>query len=211
MDRAQPQQLLGHASGRAMLVLQHHRGMSLIELVITLVIFSSLVGLAAPSFIQLLQNMQIRTAADTLLQGLQFARAEAVRRNTLVSFTLVDSINPQCKQSPQSLNWVVSVGDPNGGCPINADNTNNIQSKIAAEGTPNVSASATGGSVAVFNGLGRLTSAGFTQIDLTNPSAGNCAKIGNVNLSRCLRIVLNTSGLTRICDPAVDQNDPRHC
>ena len=42
-----------------------------------------MLALGLPSFVETIQNMQVRTAAESILDGLQIARSEAVRRNAL--------------------------------------------------------------------------------------------------------------------------------
>jgi prepilin-type N-terminal cleavage/methylation domain-containing protein len=64
------------------------RGMTLIEMAIGLVIVGLLLVMALPGFGTWLQNSQIRNAAESLQNGLQLTRAEAVRRNTRVQFVL---------------------------------------------------------------------------------------------------------------------------
>src|SRR5450830_1341836 len=70
-----------------MLIMRLQRGVTLIELSITIAIAAILIALAVPSFKIMLANAQIRTAAQALHDGLQLARVEAIRRNERVIFT----------------------------------------------------------------------------------------------------------------------------
>lgn len=63
-------------------------GFSLIELMIGISILAILLGLALPSFQTWLKNIQIRNAAESITNGLQRARSEAVALNTNVAFVL---------------------------------------------------------------------------------------------------------------------------
>jgi type IV fimbrial biogenesis protein FimT len=65
-----------------------HNGFSLIELAITVALFGILVSLAMPTFSTFIANSRVRTAAEGMVNGLQIARAEAVRRNTFVSLQI---------------------------------------------------------------------------------------------------------------------------
>ncbi len=70
------------------------RGVSLIEMVTVMAIFAILTGLAVPSFSAWMTNVQIRTATESIQNGLQLARAEAIRRNNPVMFWLSSGTNP---------------------------------------------------------------------------------------------------------------------
>jgi type IV fimbrial biogenesis protein FimT len=196
-----------------------HQGFSLIELMIGLAIVALVLMVALPSFTIFLQNAQIRNAAESTLSGLNLARTEAVRRNALVQFEFVSDLTAACAPSTTSLAWVVSQADPTGACDTAPSDTvapQIIQTRSATEGTKNVAIAVTGGSVAVFNGLGRLQTAGITQIDISN-TTGVCQHVDPVNgKMRCLRIVVSSGGQARMCDPKVavpvpPAIDPRAC
>lgn len=196
-----------------------HQGFSLIELMIGLAIVALVLMVALPSFTIFLQNAQIRNAAESTLSGLNLARTEAVRRNTLVRFQFMSDLTAACAPSTTSLAWVVSQADPTGACDAAPSDTvapQIIQTRSGTEGTKNVAIAVTGGSTAVFNGLGRLQSAGITQIDISN-STGVCQHVDPVNgKMRCLRIVVSSGGQARMCDPKVavpvpPAIDPRAC
>jgi type IV fimbrial biogenesis protein FimT len=203
-----------------------HSGFSLIELMIGITIVGILFIMGIPSFKSWIQNTQIRTATEAIQNGIEVARAEAVRRNTLVRFQLTSSVNNSCAITTASGNWVVSLDDPSGSCasaklneafPIN-DAANNpapriIQIRQGGEGSANtVVASQEVGAGAhiyngsiTFNGMGRVSTASVTagdsiQIDITNPViGGNCVSAGGP--MRCLRIAISSGGLIRSCNP----------
>lgn len=179
------------------------RGVSLVELVIAMAIVGILLAAGIPAFSTWIQNTRIRTTAESIQNGLQLARAEAVRRNVLVQFS---------RGGGTSSDWTVgcttAVGDLDGDgvadCPAI------IQARPASEGSTNVNVSATQ-DVVVFNGLGRVTpsTTATNNINITYPSGGACALAGPM---RCLRIVVSSGGQVRMCDPAVSSpTDPRVC
>ena len=141
-------------------------GVTLIELMIGLAIVALVLFLGVPSFATFLQNTQIRNAAETTLQGLNLARAEAVRLNAPVRFQLVSDFTSGCALSATSLNWIVSLTDPTGLCNVSPAGGNAslpgaaapqiIEEKAASEGSPNVTVAVTGAPSAIFSGqIGR--------------------------------------------------------
>jgi type IV fimbrial biogenesis protein FimT len=179
------------------------RGVTLVELVIGVAITSILLALGLPSFSLWIQNTQNRTAAESILNGLQLARAEAVKRNTLVRFDLTDDTG--------LIAWRVGCERVTADCPAS------IQSRVATEGSVNArvgistveiptpipvgyfnTAIAAGTDLTAgvsFNSMGRA-SAGtdMARIDVTNAVT---------NAARRFVVFIGTGGQIRMCDPAV--------
>lgn len=196
------------------------RGMTIIELMIGLAIVAIVLFVAVPAFTIFLQNQQIKNAAQTVMQGLNTARAEAIRRNQPVRFQFVSDLTAGCALSTSSLAWVVSLVNPAGNCEATPGDMGTaaqiVEKRSATEGTRNVVVVATGGDTAVFTGLGRLTGAGMTQIDFSN-STGICEHLDATNgTMRCMRVQIAPGGEARMCDPKVavptpPAIDPRAC
>jgi type IV fimbrial biogenesis protein FimT len=196
------------------------RGFTLLELLIGIAVVGVVMAMGLPSMTTFIRNTQVRNAGDSILAGLQLARAEALRRNAVVRFQLTSSTAAGCALSASGLNWVVSLDDATGSCGVAPSETNApriIQvwtgaSETASAGgstAPKAVIAATGGTTLQFNGIGRLVGTGITQIAITNPVAGACQPGGII---RCLTIIVGTSGQARMCDPAVtDAADPRKC
>jgi type IV fimbrial biogenesis protein FimT len=192
------------------------RGVTLIELMIALVILAVLMFLAVPSFTIFLHNQQVRNASEAILQGLNLARAEALRRNSSVRFQLVSNLTAGCALANNSLNWVVSIADPTGNCDDDprALPAEIVQKHSATDGTSNVVLAADATNV-VFNGMGRVVGAGIGTINLSNVG-GACEHLAGT--IRCLRVVVSTGGQIRLCDPKINPainpahaTDPRRC
>ena len=169
------------------------RGVTLIEMLIGLVVLALLMSLAVPSFMVWMQNTRIRNAADAVLNGMQIARAEAIRRNKPVQFALTNQSD-----------WRVTIVKPS------ATETNPIQTRSAAEGSANVNVTATpGGAYAVtFDAMGGPTgnldgSVGIGSLQFTSQVSDPAI--------RTLNIVISVSGTIRMCDPNVAASDPRSC
>lgn len=197
--------------------------MSLVELIIGLVIIGSLLALAAPNYTAWIQNTKVRTTAEAMLNGLQLARTEAVRRNTQIRFYLTDTLTAACVASTAGTNWIVSFDDPTGLCAngllneaLDAGDSavspapRMIQVRGANEGSTGITVAADQSAI-IFNGLGRITPvpAATININISNPAAGTCANVGGP--VRCMRVTVSTGGQIRLCDPARASTDPVGC
>lgn len=171
-------------------------GFTLVELMVTIVILAIVMAIAVPSFKEYMQNLQIRNAAESVLRGLQLARAEAVSRNAPVRFTL----------DATGSGWAV--------CVLNAAGNacaSQIQRREASDGSSSaitaIPADPDETRIYDFNGLGRMTApAAAAQIDFDS-SVLPAAK------SRDLRVQIDIGGMVRMCDPNIDPSgqDPRKC
>jgi type IV fimbrial biogenesis protein FimT len=56
-------------------------GFNLIEVMVSLTVLGILISLGVPSFAEWLQSQRIRASAEAIINGLQVARGEAIRRN----------------------------------------------------------------------------------------------------------------------------------
>ncbi len=197
------------------------RGVTLIELAVVLVIAAILLMEAGPPFAAWTQNAQTRTATESIQDGLQLARAEAIRRNRSVMFWLTAATS-----NPPSADWLVGCATPAGAgalpeqpgdCPGTQTGnalvpTNWIQRQAAADqqtANPQVLVTPAGATNVTFNSLGMVTpnidgSPSITRIDVTNPAV-------TASLARSLAVLI-TGGQIRMCDPSLAlASDPRGC
>jgi type IV fimbrial biogenesis protein FimT len=80
-----------------------HKGFTLMELMITVVVLGILAAIALPSFQSILEGRRLVGAADDLYSNLQFARSEAIKRNETIRF-----------QITTGANWCFGVDDDDG-------------------------------------------------------------------------------------------------
>lgn len=167
--------------------------MSLIEALIALAIAAILMATAMPMYSAWIQNTQIRTGAEALLNGLQLARSEAVSRNTNVQFEMTGATG-----------WRVSPA---------ADPDATIQARSGASGSATATANPTpaDATIVTFNSLGRrlgtnpsIATPPITSIDVVS-TISSAADVRN------LRVTINDGGQVRLCDPAVGAGDTRSC
>jgi type IV fimbrial biogenesis protein FimT len=171
------------------------KGFSLIELIIASAIMVVLAALALPSYNQMIQNNRIKSAADSIYNGMQVARAAAVSRNESVQFELRGTNSA----------WTTCVKPPAGSCP-NPDNATTVQSRSVGDGSStDISVVSSAPGPYIFNGLGQLAPAPITfDIDNTAISPSD---------SRNLRVIVSAGGSVKTCDPNLSPsgNDPRRC
>lgn len=199
------------------------RGMTMIELAVTMVILALLLVGAGPSIGAWMRNTQVRNTASSVLAGLNRARNEAMRRNIAVRFSLVslaDSavMGSSCALSDTGVSWVVSVRDPASNCQYapatvaaDANDPMIVETNAGGVGGKNVVVAArvadnsAGANTVTFNSFGRVADAapiGF--INVSNDVAGNDY--------RRLRIEIGNGGTVRMCDRATTSTtDPRYC
>ncbi len=201
------------------------QGFSLIELMLGISILAILMTFAFPSYKAWLQNTRVKTTAASIVNGLQIARSEAVRRNASVQFVLganPDGTKP-CLGGGGSSCWnvacVIVVPDPvppavtPPGCPAT------IQSRSTSEGsgssiivtlTDNVGTATPANDTVAFTNLGGLAAAPapFARAEVTvDPTVLPAAQ------STPLRVTLGAGGNARACNPSasISTSDPRHC
>ena len=169
-----------------------------------------------------MQNAQVRNAAESIVNGLQLARSEAVHLNTTVRFSMNSTAGVAdwevCAPTPAA-----SASSP---CPPSAKI---VQQRFNQEGSPNarvgvyklndgqpqanyalaIPAGSEMGTHVTFNGLGRTVNDGpdnTARIDVTNPTSPNARRL--------VIVIDNPGGNVRLCDPAMtvsNPNDPKAC
>ncbi|MEQ1526944.1 MAG: GspH/FimT family pseudopilin [Gallionella sp.] len=157
-------------------------GFTLIELMIGITIFAIAMAMGVPSYQTWMQNTQIRNAAESIQNGLQRARSEAVKGNTNVFFRL-----------DTNSGWTIASGVP--------ATPNVIETRSANEGSRNVTRTVlpAGATIITYGSLGTPVpnadaSAPLTEINLDSSVLGAAD-------SRDLRVALGVGGNPRMCDP----------
>ena len=197
--------MLDHEKGTCVLSafqkIRHH-GFSLIELLITIAIFSITLTFGVSSYRIWVQNTQIRNAAESIQNGIQRARAEAVKRNRNVEFVLENDSN-----------WVVWVTPAEDLIPPGGDGIRDeIERRSSGEGSNNVTSTVTpgGATTITLNSLGAIVanadaSATLTQVDLDS-------SVLDAADSRNLTVTIGLGGIVRMCDPNLAHgSNPQAC
>lgn len=185
------------------------RGFTLVELLVAIAVLALLLAAALPNYGEFIRNSQIRTAGQSIENGLQMARTEAVRSNAPVQFQLLGTLAGASVAG--GTDWRIRAALDT--APTVFSRTVNARTEPNASSVARVGvASATNGSAVAagtglpatitFTGLGRLGS-GTTvrQIDVTGPAG-----------SRTLAVQLSPGGDIRLCDPALSrETSPQGC
>lgn len=164
------------------------RGFNMVELMVVVVITAILSALAAPSFATMLANHRVRTGADGILAGLQLARAEAVHRNTNVSFNM-----------DAAGGWTIAVVSP----------ASTVQKRPSGESGGNIKITSLNDKLALtFTSLGAVSGYNVTN-NLTRVTVEPAS--GQPGAER-LQIDVYAQGQIQMCDLSITAaGDPRKC
>jgi type IV fimbrial biogenesis protein FimT len=159
------------------------RGFTLVELMVALAVIGVTATLAAPDLSRLMANYRVRGEAESVLNGLNFARAEAVRRNSAVTFALGSG----------TTRWSVRQVSP----------ATTLQAQSANDALGTTVSSSTSNTSVTFISTGLLQAG--TQMS-------QVSVVSSVTGAKTRRINIFGGGLIRMCEPDVTAtNDPRRC
>jgi len=217
------------------------RGYSLIELLIGMAIVAFALAMAMPSFSVWSENQQIRNAAESIQNGLQYARTEALKRNTTVRFNLTTTSDNNCALTAGKSSWVVNLGangvnDPSSQCGSAISSTVTafsgtapylLQTSSGYAVTPHAvtTMTSTANSFVVFNSLGQVVwpTSGACVSAAGTATAGSmvCIDVTNTNggtcasasgTMNCMRVeVAVPAGQIRMCNPNATAGSPQGC
>jgi type IV fimbrial biogenesis protein FimT len=177
-------------------------GVSLVEVMVVTFIVGLLIALAVPGFQAWIQNTQIRTASESIMNGLQTARNEAIRRNTCMQIKV---------SNEDKTSWTINPCS-------DAEADPPFLRRSHEEGSVNVSTQRIppNSDTVSFNALGRLVNPNPSDgtAPLTQITVRNLTMTGDQAAEeRMLRIDIPVGGSIRLCDPApsVALDDPRRC
>ena len=173
------------------------RGVTLIELLISVALGFILIMLAVPAYNTWTADAEVSSAASSIADGLRRAGAEAIKRNTGVEFVVAPAVGWQARLAaiPPALPGTGTV----------------FAEGRFAEGAKRVAVTPDNGTTTVtFNALGGITQPNAT--DGSNPIAFVDLDIPGV-AKRPLRVLVGvTHNGIKICDPKFAwPADPKGC
>lgn len=179
------------------------RGLSLIELMVTLVILALLTAAAAPPLAQWAANAKLRGVAEELQNGLRFAQSEAVRSNRQAVLVLTNA-TPALDATPSAngSRWYVRLLTLLAG-ETAADTTHYLRGSTAAV---QANIAVEGPAVLCFNSIGRpvansATGLGSNCSAPASATAPTTYKLSSVSGNQRLWIEVSLGGEVRMCDP----------
>lgn len=173
-------------------VVRHRaRGLTLVELMITIALLAILLMLGIPEFNSWIQNTRVRSVTEGFQNGIRLAQAEAVRRNRTVVFFLTNQ-EPAigAAAAANGINWGIRTVPS-----LVGEAAEFVRGSAMADTSPGVTV--TGPAALCFNSAGQ-------QVTI---AAQNCAAAAtNFNIARAgaernLRITVSLGGRVRMCDP----------
>lgn len=168
------------------------RGFTIIELLMTIAVFALLLAAGAPALRSFVENGRIRAAGESLKYGVALARNEAVRLNTQVEFVttatgwevvrIVDDTVLHRGSGKEGMNGVALDIEPADADRVTFDAFGRALDPNTRDGSDPV-----------------------TQVDIGSTVPPSAASY------RPLRLQLLAGGVSRLCDPNADDDDPRAC
>lgn len=159
-------------------------GVTIFELMVTLIVAAILLSIAVPSFSNLYDKNRVKGAAEEMSAQLQFARSEAIARNINV---VVDVTG--------GANWCVGVDDTDAACDCTTDDdcqVNGVERVTDSSNFGGISLTS-GDEIVTFEGTRGLPDAA-ASFDL---ASGDGRQIG---------LIMNGIGRTQLCSPAGSGN-----
>jgi type IV fimbrial biogenesis protein FimT len=186
------------------------RGVTLIEVIVTIALVAILMRLAVPAFTGWIRNTQMRSVAEALQNGLRNAQSEAVRRNRQVVFFLSDAETSSeaaasaAAAAANGVNWAIRTVRPVAGAGIEF-----IEGGSFADSARGVAI--TGPAAICFNSQGRLVAndnVGSIELGAVVCGAGPAQyDVSQTGAERRLQINITAGGQLRMCDPDVSIAD----
>lgn len=183
------------------------RGFSLIELMVTLSLLAVLLAAGAPSFGTWIANANVRSAAESIQNGLRLAQTEAVRRNRQVAFVLTNG-TPAWDATPvdDGTGWFIRVIPATG---ETADAQFFVQGNTYARQN---AVSIDGPAATCFNSVGRQVSNDSTGLGADCTAPADATEVTEYAVSRAsgadrrMRVQVYLGGQVRMCDPDKDRS-----
>jgi type IV fimbrial biogenesis protein FimT len=203
------------------------QGVTITEIMVSVSVLAIIMTIGIPSVSMWMQNTQIRSTAESILTGLQLARAEAVRQNIRTSFQFSTPAGNSCNSKAC---WTVTSDSftAPGTFPV----SNVIQTSGASEygqharlGVSGLAVTNNACATTIVAGKGMATNPlpgvvfnPFGQIATDSSATTEVTTITRIDVTNILkadakRLVINISpsGTAKMCDPSLPATNSRGC
>ena len=199
-------------------------GFSLIELMVVLVLVGFGMTMAVRAFGGFAADGRVRATAETLLNGLRMAQANAIAHNRVTVFALTAG-TPSATATPSNSgnNWFFTViplaGSDDPAATMVASDTSGRRYNVSIAGSPTLAGASTTGTSAplCFNSLGQVTTQTTTGLSAacTAPADGLPViyQVSSATASRSFKVFVYPGGQMRMCDAAksLSNSNPDGC
>jgi type IV fimbrial biogenesis protein FimT len=185
-------------------------GFTVIELVVTIGLFSVLVALGVPVMRTWISNIKVRTVADALQNGVRLAQSESLRRSRQVVFSLTNNTTPKsgftavANGNYWSINTVPAMLD-------GTESSEFVGSGVLTSTSSGVTINP-GPAAICFNSVGRLVANGTASVTAITGGVGCTLPTGtpprftyliqNTNADHPLQVQVALGGQVHLCDPS---------
>ncbi len=178
----------------SMPALRRQRGLTLIELMVTVTVLVIILLFSAPLFTTWNANTRIRSAAESLQNGLRLAQSTALSTNSSVTLRLTEDAEPDADsgESDTGLNWVL------------LDAAGDVVQVKGGESLTNVTM--TTESPDDFDG--EIVFLNLGQNNLPGPASFAFSATG---ADKALKVIITPGSRVRMCDDARAGGDPQAC
>ena len=90
----------------------HQIGLTLIELLVAMAVFAVLVAIAAPNFTNIASGNRLADETNSLIGAMNFARSEAITRNTQVRVQAAAAGGPPLWENGWTVDWLEDPATP---------------------------------------------------------------------------------------------------
>lgn len=214
------------------------QGMTLVELVISMALVGGMMALAVPAVGDWSDANRVKATGDSMLNGLQLAKMEAVRQNTRARFVLTDTPTFTTALGGQAGDWEVCTAD-NAGSFLNNQGQVWFGTEVGTPARVGISTAALATQnyatpLAAGTGLTGFvppagtqcagTTAADTNVNVTFDAMGRMATTNLIapsitridilnarpnNANKRLVIIINPQGQIKLCNPASQDPNQR--
>ena len=159
----------------------YSRGITFIELLLTVVLIAVVAALATPSMLSFIQRNSVLAVSSDLVADLRYARSEAIRRNAAVTLCASSDQQNCAGDSAWENGWIVNVD-------LNENDTMVLRVRDLAESTATITTAGDIEDTLTFNGRGEVVVNGATF------SSGAFTVCEGGNADAAARLVVGPSG-----------------